>query len=208
MLLDLLQQILMDASNSDLFECVKNMPLEMLIIILQKLPKSLLNKVLLELPHSIMRDLKQRTSSIILKEQLMKEISDKLSALQLLGKVNRLSQKDKISAVLPLSSWSAIVICKSQSTFVLSRAKNPLGHWGPSYINTLLRYHSEIEENIQRHTRMGIRPLCQGEAPVFLCERSQELGYSKDHDLFPLASMVSGYDGFIKRVLVEKCMYD
>ncbi|MBF5050708.1 hypothetical protein CLAVI_000323 [Candidatus Clavichlamydia salmonicola] len=199
------QLLCLDPSNEkNIVTYISNISLEMLIIILQEMPKEILGKILLELPPSIVCGLKQKMDCIFRKEQLMKEIYEKLSELQLLGKANQLSQQDKTRVVLPLSSLSAIAICKSQSRSIGSSLKQPLACWGASYINMLLQDRPEIERNIQKRVRVGIQ--CPETCHELVFERAHHPGYSNDHDLFSLASMLPGYDDFIKKALIERCV--
>ncbi|MBF5050707.1 hypothetical protein CLAVI_000322 [Candidatus Clavichlamydia salmonicola] len=206
--LDELQQVLMEISHKNMLDYISSMSLEMLRSILQEMPKEILGKILLEIPHGIVCDLKQRMRDMPLKEQLMREINEKLSELQLLGKGNQLSQKDKTRSVASLLSLSAIAICSFHKGAVVGGIEQSLDAWGPSYIEMLLKDHPEIEKNIKKSMRVVLRPLYQEGAPELVFERCHHPEYSQEHDLFPLASMKLGYDDFIKKALIKRCEQD
>ncbi|MBF5050699.1 hypothetical protein CLAVI_000314 [Candidatus Clavichlamydia salmonicola] len=200
--LDLLQQVLMEESNKNLFKCVLSMPLEMLVSILQEMPKNLLSKILLELPLSIVYDLKQSMSYMSLGESLLSGINENLSELQLIQKMNQLSLKDSERPISSLLSLSAIAICKLRKQSAVVFTDKDKADWGPAYVEMLLSVNSEMKEELLRYAEVRFSEP-EGD-PILVFERSPELEYSKEHDLFPLAAMLPGYNIFISRALVGR----
>ncbi|MBF5050701.1 hypothetical protein CLAVI_000316 [Candidatus Clavichlamydia salmonicola] len=202
--LELLQEILMDVSHSNLITCVSNMPIIMLINILQEIPKNLLNQVLLELPFGVICDLKQRMGDMPLWKHVLQRIDEYLSGLQMNKNNEESFLKAKERPVPSLLLLSSSAICKYPIKSVIEGQEQVLAPWGAQYIDQLLLANPEIKEYVKIFAK--INDLSSEVFPRVVFDRSRDPLYSKECDLFQLASLLPGCDDFIKKALVARCV--
>ncbi|MBF5050703.1 hypothetical protein CLAVI_000318 [Candidatus Clavichlamydia salmonicola] len=197
--LDLLKKALKDMLINDVKKLWDQFSIKELIVILQEVSENLLDKILAELPYEKVYNLRKEVLSISIEKQIQECFVELKIAYQKKYKALNVHK----TVISFLRSLAAGAICKAPHSSVVGLGAQALSSVS---LERVLLTSPRLQEEVFDQVRGRINvPITQG-SPRFTFSEAQEPAYLPELDLFPLASLVEGYEDVLKETLLEKCV--